>query len=418
MLDRTLAPELQEIDKITMLPPAKLDMAGKATCYWLKSLDAPAFKFDFIFNAGSIESKKIIGKLTGDLLFSGTKNHTSDAINEAIDQLGGFLNVEVTAEDAKVSVFGLTENFERLMAIVIDAIEHATFPDREVAQMIRSKRQGFNIAQEKVSTRARRLFLKEVFQGTPHAEQTELKDFDEVSAEDLRTFHKNYYRAGLTKVSLIGNLPEALVMDVLDRVGHWCIEDLSRTPHTFKHEGIRKHEEKDGAVQTAIRVGRILFNRTHEDYKSFMVLNTILGGYFGSRLMTSIREEKGYTYGIGSGVAQSLDAGYFFISTEVGKDVATDALEAIKEEIEKLQTELVSDEELNLVRSYSIGQLLKGSDGPFSMMDRFMNLERYGLDLSYYDEVLRTIKSIDAETIKTLAKKYLDWKDLVVVTAG
>lgn len=418
MLDRTLAPELQEIDEITMLPPEQFDMAGKAKCYWLKALDAPAFKFDFIFNAGSIESKKIIGKLTGDLLFSGTKNHSSDAINEAVDQLGGFLNVEVTAEDAKVSVFGLLENFEGLMAIVIDAIDHATFPDREVTQIVRAKRQGFKIAQEKVSTRARRMFLKEVFKGAPHSQQTELTDFDKVTPEDLRLFHKKYYRSGLAKVSLIGNLPEALVMDVLNRVAHWCIKDESRTPYSFKHEGIRLHEEKPDAVQTAIRVGRIMFNRTHEDYKGFMVLNTILGGYFGSRLMTSIREEKGLTYGIGSGIAQSLDAGYFFIATEVGKEVADEAIEAIKHEIVKLQRELVSDEELDLVRSYSVGQLLKGSDGAFSMMDRFMNLERYGLDLTYYDAVLKTIKTIDAETIKEFANKYLNWEDFIVVTAG
>lgn len=418
MINRTVPPPTKEISTISYLAPTSKLIAKNTYLHWINEVSNEGFKLDFIFKAGTIFEEKIIAKLTADLIFSGTPDKTSEQINDEIDQYGGFVNVEVTAEDATLSLFGLKENFIDLLNIVVDALEQVTFPKRELDQLVATKRQSFLIAQQKVAIQARQHFLTSVFEGTPFSRVTYLEDFDNVDAKKIKTFYAENYLKGLKMVCLIGDIDEQKVDYLTSKVSAWCTDEVEKPSYSFKNKATKIHVEKEDAVQTAIRIGRLLFNKKHEDYISFGVLNTVLGGYFGSRLMTKIREEKGYTYGIGSGVAQSVHTGYFFIATEVGKAVKEEALEAIKNEIKLLQEEFISEEELSLIRSYSIGQLLSQSDGPFAMMDRFLSVERFGMGFEYYDKVLNTINNITVEEIRDLARKYLNWQDMIIVTAG
>ena len=148
------------------------------------------------------------------------------------------------------------------------------------------------------------------------------------------------------------------------------------------------------------------------------VLTTILGGYFGSRLMSNIREDKGYTYGIGAGTSALKEAGFFYISTEVGADVCTAALTEIYKEIRLLQQELVSTEELRLVRNYLLGNLLKSFDGPFERMDRFKGTHLYGLELNFFHRYTEAIRNITPLEIQRLAQVWLQKDDLIELVVG
>jgi zinc protease len=176
--------------------------------------------------------------------------------------------------------------------------------------------------------------------------------------------------------------------------------------------------ERPEAVQSAIRMGRLAINRSHADFAGFQVLNTLLGGYFGSRLMANIREDKGYTYGIGSAVVSLRDAGYFFIATEVGADVCGDAVKEIEYEIALLKSTLVEDQELDLVRNYMLGSMLGSLENAFSHADKFKNLYFSNLDYRYYDDYIETVKSISPEQILTLANTYLNLDNFTRVIVG
>ncbi|MGL4598853.1 MAG: M16 family metallopeptidase, partial [Bacteroidia bacterium] len=165
-------------------------------------------------------------------------------------------------------------------------------------------------------------------------------------------------------------------------------------------------------------MGRVLFNKTHADWHGFQVLNTILGGYFGSRLMANIREDKGYTYGIGSGCVSMQDNGFFTIATEVGVDVTNAAINEIWIEIEKLQNDLVSDSELDLVRNYMTGVFLRSTDGAFALADRFKAIHGYPLGYDYFDRYFETIQSISPARIRDLAQTYLRREDMIDLVAG
>ena len=191
-----------------------------------------------------------------------------------------------------------------------------------------------------------------------------------------------------------------------------------RAPFSWQPEQGATHIEQDGALQSALRIGRPLFNKTHPDFCAFSVLNTILGDYFGSRLMSNIREDKGYTYGIGSHIVENNNFGYFVIGTEVGVQTRTATFIEIQKEFERLQTEPVPDEELELVKSYLMGQLLKSADGPYAMLDLFANVETMGLDLSFYDRYIAEIKAVDAQKLQELAQRYLNWDEMLIISAG
>lgn len=167
-----------------------------------------------------------------------------------------------------------------------------------------------------------------------------------------------------------------------------------------------------------MRVGRVLFNKTHEDYFKFQVLNTVLGGYFGSRLMANIREDKGYTYGIGSGLNNLVHSGTFFISTEVGADVTQQTLTEIYKELKLLREELIDEEELETVRNYILGQFLRSVDGPFTLADKFKSIWEFGLDYSFFDKYFHAVKTVTPKELRDLANKYLQEKDLIECVVG
>jgi len=418
MLNRTHTPKLQEIDKIDFVKPQIFDISKEVKLYFMKEVPNETARLDLYFNAGSIKGDVGIASFVNGMLLSGTKDKTSVQINNEIDALGGFFESGVSNENAVVTVYSLRENVLPILQLLRDVIQNLEFHEHEVEELVSDRRQKFRVNMEKVSFLAQRGFQQRLFNDTAYGRVASESDFDDISVAKLKRYFNDNYLNGLNKVVVVGDLTQDEVDQIIDLTGSWA----SKTPNVFEKD-IKNlkgstHIVKDGAIQTAIRVGRILFNKRHEDYNDFQILNTILGDYFGSRLMSNIREDKGYTYGIGTMVAELNETGYFRISTEVGKDLKESTLKEIQFEIERLQNELVPKEELDLVKNYMLGQLLKSADGPYSMMDLYLSVEPFGLDLDYYNKAIESLNSITPKRIQELAKKYLNWNDMTVVSAG
>ena len=303
--------------------------------------------------------------------------------------------------------------------MVLDSIQNVSFIDSEVKEFLADRKMGHEINKEKVSFLAQREFQNKLFASDPiYSTSLHESDFDKVTTDKLKAFHNANYLNGLEKVVIVGDFNEDEINSVIEDTKPFVNTDERHFSENLKNEPGTFHIEKEGAVQTAVRIGKTLFNKNHEDYLDFLVLNTIFGDYFGSRLMSNIREDKGYTYGIGTMVAELNHTGYFMIATEVGKDVVEPTIKEIKFEINRLQTELVSDSELQLVRNYMLGQLLKSADGPYAMTDLFLSVELHGKDLEFYNLALAKIQNITSQKIQNLAIKHLNWDDMSIVTAG
>lgn len=419
MLNRKEQPLLTPIENIDFIEPLVYDITENVKLFFMKEVPNETCRIDLYFDAGNIRSSEGIPSFVNALLLSGTKDKTATQISNEIDALGGFIDSGISAENSVFSLYCLRENAIKLIQLIVDSIDNVAFHEKEVDEMLADKKQAFLTNMEKVSYICQREFQQKLFNSSHvYSKIADESYYENVSIHSLKKFFHDHYQNGLTKVVLVGNLQQDEVDDIIDTVGKWAKlgdttfeSDVQNLPGTF-------HIEKPNAVQTAIRVGRILFNKKHEDYNDFLVLNTILGDYFGSRLMANIREDKGYTYGIGSMVAEYNNIGYFLIATEVGTEVKDATLLEIQNEIQRLKTEFVGREELALVKNYLLGQLLKSADGPYSMTDLFLSAEAQGFDLEFYNKAIHDLNNITPERIQNLANKYLIWEEMSVVSAG
>ena len=419
MLNRTIQPDLQSINKVDFIKPTIYDITSEVKLFFMKDVANETTRFDLYFDAGNIRHGKGIPAFVNGLLLSGTEEKSSTQINNEIDALGGFMESGLSAETAVITMYCLRENVLPILHVLANAIDNLAFFENEVTELLADKKQSFLMNMEKVSYLSQRAFQQRLFHSSEVYSTVATEDFYEnVSIKDLKKFFEEYYKNGLTKVVVVGNIEQDAIDEIIDTVGKWVKTGQGEFEASIKNLPGQYHVEKENAVQTAIRLGKILFNKTHEDYNDFMVLNTILGDYFGSRLMSNIREDKGYTYGIGSMVAEYNNIGYFMIATEVGKEVKDATLKEIKFEIERLQTELIEEDELELIKNYLLGQLLKSADGPYSMMDLYLSAETHGLDFEFYNKAIKDLHAVTPQRLQDLAKKYLVWDDMSIVSVG
>lgn len=419
MLDRTISPTIHDIEKIHFVEPKIFPIQYETKLFLMNEVFDDTVRIEFHFQAGAIQGKKNTANFVNSLLFSGTKHKTSSQIHEELDQLGAYLDQEISAEKAFVSVYCLRENIEKVLDIVYDSITNVAFLENELNDMIQEKKQKLLVSLEKVNFLARKAFQQHLFASNEiYTRQLELEDFDQIKIENLKAFHQEFYLNGLAKIVIVSNIDELVINRIINQFKGWS----SSTSKTYESKFINNkgtfNVSKKDAIQTAIRIGLPMFNKKDEDFINFQFLQTILGDYFGSRLMSNIREDKGYTYGIGCSLVETKKTGYFVIATEVAKEVSEATLKEIKFEMDRLQNETIPDGEMNLVKNYLVGQLLKSADGPNSMMDMFLSVYDFQLTLNFYTNYLKKVKEMKAVTIQELAKKYLNWSDFTIITAG
>lgn len=419
MINRTEQPAISQVKEIHFVAPEFKNINGNIPVYLMRDVQNETSRLDLYFDAGKNSGTKGISSFVNGLLLSGTPDRNSVEINEAIDSLGGFFESGVSMENAVISMYALREFLPEIMKGLTDALVNVNFDEKETSEYLADRKQKHLQSLGKVSYLSQREFQKQLFKSNQlYASVMELEDLENVSRQDLIDFHQKHYLNGLQKVVIVGDFNDTEIHQMLTLLSGFTHKNRSTKDGSISHHKGRFHVAKEGALQTAVRVGRILFNKKHEDYLDFLVLNTILGDYFGSRLMSNIREDKGYTYGIGSMVNEFENTGYFMIGTEVKKEVTDDTLKEIRFELDRLQNELVSEGELELVKNYLLGQLLKSADGPYAMIDLYLSADMQGKDLEYYNEAMAAVRKITPERVQQLARLYLSWDDLTVVTAG
>lgn len=425
VLDRTQAPSFTTLSKIHVQEAAQQRLSNGIDLFTVAAGSQEIVKIEFIFRAGMYQQPaSLIASTTNTLLETGTRSFNANALSDGIDFFGSFLELQVEQDFASLTLYSLNKYIDESLKFVEEIIKYPTFPEDEFSIHINNKRQKHAINTQKVSVLARRKFSELLFGPThPYGVDVTDKDFDRVSLAEVRAFFEKYYSFRNCTIVASGNLPSDLATR-LDRFfgrDQWGQVNFHPGPGTIAPQTTSQQKHfihKEDAIQSAIRIGRVLFNKTHPDYFKFQVLNTILGGYFGSRLMANIREDKGYTYGIGSGVNNLVHSGVFYISTEVGADVAKEAVAEIYKEIRLLREELVDSEELETVRNYILGNFLRSVDGPFALADKFKAIWEFGLNYDFFDRYFDAVKTVTAQEIRDLANTYLREEDLLECVVG
>lgn len=419
MLDRTIAPTSKEITNINFSLPQTWKLNNNIPVYEYNLGAQDVVTIEFSFNAGTkFQDKSLVASTVINLMKEGTEKYTSKEIADLIDFYGAFLETDLDNDRATVSLFCLTKHVSHVLPVVSDIILNSQFPEKEVESYLKRKKQSFIVNQEKVETLASQAYVKNIFRDSQYGKVAVANDYDNITRDDCISFYKKHYSLANLEIFIAGKTNDSIQQALNEYIGQVpahgekVIVDFKSPNFTPSNDFI----QKEGAIQSAIRFGKPMFKINHPDFIGFQVLNTALGGYFGSRLMANIREDKGYTYGIGSGISSKRESGSFVIATEVGKDVTNDAIKEIKKEIEDLKANLIPKEELNVVKNYMLGALLKNTDGPFDMLSRFQTIHLNKLKNNHYDYFIDEVKAISSEKLRELAQEHLT--DLSVIVAG
>lgn len=419
VLNRKIAPEFKEISDIGFKPPMHSELSNGIPVFEYNLGSQELVKIEFVFEAGTkFQKKPLVASFTNSMLKEGTKNKTSLQIANAIDYYGAFLETEVNADFGTVSLYTLNKHIEEVLPILKEVLCDSIFPEEEFRQKLSIKKQKFIINQEKVETLASVDFSKLIYKGTRYSQHTELSSFDTISTADCQDFYSQFYNLNNVTIFIAGKVEPTLRNQLNNLFGDIKLEPKTELfhPGTSTYLPSFHRIEKTNAIQTSFRIGKPTIGISHPDFTKTKVLNTIFGGYFGSRLMTNIREEKGYTYGIGSALMSRLDASTLIIYTEVGSDVTQPALDEIRKEIKRLQNEPVSQEELYKVKNYMLGSLLQNTDGAFDMLERFKTIHYHKLPINHYSQYMNEINATTSEDILKLAQSF--FQDLTIVAAG
>ncbi|MDA3929081.1 MAG: pitrilysin family protein, partial [Prolixibacteraceae bacterium] len=384
MINRNIAPQQREISKLDFILPEQWKLNNGVKVWGINAGSQELVKIDFIFDAGAwYQPQNLIAGLTNAFMNQGSKHYSAQQIAQLFDSRGAYLQLVADQQYGCVTILTLNKYIDEILEVTADVIQNPIFPEHEIAAQIGKKKQQFTIENNKVKTLTQKKFSQVLFgEKHPYSNTNKLSDYDLLSSDKLKEYHGLNYGSESCKIIVAGQYGSKL-KDILNQYfGNSNWTSLSKTDSYFDIKGdIQKVHfvEKSDALQSAIRIGRLVPNRDEADFHGLTILVTLLGGYFGSRLMANIREDNGYTYGIGAGIYSMPNAAYLTISTEVGCDVTKAALKEIYFEIERLQTELVGEDELSVVRNYLLGENLRSFDGVFAMASSLRVLLEAGL---------------------------------------
>lgn len=421
-MNRTLAPESKEIETIQLIKPEVQYLSNGVPVYVINAGTQELVKIEFIFPAGSAkEHKPLVANCTSNLLKEGTTKSTSAEIAEKLDFFGAFLEAECHKDNASISLYSLNKHLDKTFPLLAEVLLEPSFPVKELNLFLQNNKQKYVVSLSKVDFLARHKFNELLFgKDHPYGKLPEVTDYDNVNVEDLIQFYKEQYDLSTATVIIAGKVEEHH-FELLEKLfGKVQVTEKPDQAHFPAPVSGRNKEivEKQDAIQSALRIGKIMFNKTHPDYIPMQILNCVLGGYFGSRLMNNIREDKGYTYGIGSALVSMKYTGYFFITTEVGVDVTQKAINEIYYELKRLREDLIPKEELELVKNYLLGMFIRSADGPFALADKLKGVLEYGLTYEYFDRFIHTIKTITSEELQAMAQKYFKEEDQFELVVG
>ncbi len=422
-LQRAVAPQFRAIDNISLIKPDHQQLANGCNVFCFNSGDQELVRIEWIFaNQRFNPSKPLLNVAVNTMLTEGTGKLSAAQIADKVDFYGAFLQVDYGYDHSVVTLYTLNKHLQSTLPVIKDILTDSVFPEKELETYVRNQQQKLQVSLQKNDIIARRAFNKALYGDTLYGLGADSDSYKSLNREDMLLHFKQMYQPANCTILIAGKIEPSLLQVITDTFdGEWTstgLDSNTTQPDLQPAEEHFYYVEKPDALQSAIRMGAPAITRSHPDFPALQVLNTVLGGYFGSRLMANIREDKGYTYGIGSGMSSLKQVGAIFIATEVGADVCKAAVSEIEKELNLLKTDLITDDELSLVRNFMLGSLLGSLENVFSHADKFKNVYFSGLDYSYYDHYVNTIKTVSPQKLQELANQYLNFESFYKVIVG
>lgn len=413
-------PAIRIPSSLEMPRTESLTLRNGLKLYTLRVDNFEVVRISFVFHAGSVtQNAPFVAGTTANLLAEGSSRLTGRQIAEQLDFYGSYFEASLDRDYVYISFCSLRRYFRETLKAAEEILLRPVFPEHEVETYCRKRRQQLAVERTKVDTLAREAFAGALF-GPEHPYGIAYPEsaYDTLERRSLTDHYRRLYTGGNAIAVCSGHVGEEelkAIVELAEQLPEGSAPEL-HFPEPESRPFV--HIERPEALQSSLRIGRLLFTRNHPDFTGMQVVATVLGGYFGSRLMRNLREQHGYTYGVMASAVNFDRAGYLAIATQVGAEVTRPALDEIFREIDRLRREPMGEEELILTKRILTGEMMRILDGPFGIADvaieNILSHEGEGA----VNRQLQEIRTITPERIQSLARQYLDPERLVTAVVG
>ncbi len=419
MLNRKSAPEFAEIKNYNLPTPEIIKLTNGVPLVHFDNVSQEVVKLDLIFKAGKwFEPKSGVSQFTAQMLEKGTSKRNSFQIAEVFDQLGTSVEISPGFDFTSISLYTLSKNLKKVLPILCEVATSPSFPLTEFGLMKDIVKQNQKINNKKNSHVASKKIRQNIFGAQhPYGNSLEESDIDNLTREDLIGFFKERFVPH--EIYVTGKIDIETKNRMLENFSEFHIPIMDKQQNSVDNKLNKSSEyiEIPDSVQSSLRLGKRIINRNHTDYASLVLINHVLGGYFGSRLMKNIREEKGLTYGIHSSINTLKNDAFFVIGTDVNKENRELAIAEIKMEIKKLQQDLIEYEELEIAKNHLLGSLQLEIANPFSVVEKIKVIRLNQLHSDFYNSLFLDIQTSTSESLKQVTN-YLNQENLLEVSVG
>ncbi|WP_304238290.1 pitrilysin family protein [Jiulongibacter sediminis] len=421
MPDRTLAPAFKPIKSIQLPAIKKIDLPNGVPLYLADFAQQDVLKLEIYFEAGHAYAAKTgLKSVFSKMLLEGTSQKSGSEIIEEFSQYGGFPEISQQVTKLNFTIYGLSKFIGQYMSLTKEILQNATFPEEQLTTQKKISAQGLQLNLEKTAYLAKRKMVQELFGANhPYGRSHEAEDIEAVNREDLCEFYQNRIKGKSFKIFASGKITDEEIKIISDTLGSLPVEETNEITVSFDQATPGKYLiPKPENMQSTLRIARYTAGRKDPDFFKMMVTNTTFGGFFGSRLMKNIREDKGYTYGISSSISPVKDKAYMTIGSDVVKQNTLDTLAEIEKEMKIMQDELISSDELELVKNYLAGSFAGSVTTAFEVMTRHKNIILNDLSADYYDTLIDKISEVEPFDIQQMAQKYFNPSEMIEVIVG
>ena len=420
MLDRTTPPPCRPIERPDLPWPATHQLKAGMPLFVLNAGRLPILKLELVCDAGTwYEPHHGVAYCTAKMLLEGTQHKSAQAIAHHTERHGAHLQAKVQPDTCTFTLTTLSKHLQPMLALLAELLLAPAFAAQRLAHIKHLKGQQLKLQAAQNSHVAHQQLKAALFGSThPYGRQLTVAALDAVTPAHLQQYYQHHLLANC-RLFVSGQVREQDLQHIQQH-----LQALPRqvapqqTAPMPTHPPTQVQLPKAASLQAALSLGQVLPAKSHPDYLPLLFVNTLLGGYFGSRLMRTIREVKGYTYGIFSKIVALKHTSYLCIATEVKQGLADATYEEIVQAIKTLQTVPVPPTELQALQHYLAGTLLAPSSDPFSLMERYKKAHLHGLDQAHYAQWHDTIVHTQPAQIMALANQYLSAKRLSQVIVG
>lgn len=386
--------------------------------------DIPKVDISLIVKTGNVHegaNQVWLADLTGNMMKQGTKDMGFKTLSEKVAAMGGEVNINVGADQTSISGSVLSEYAADFIKVIADLVMHPAFPASELDRLKADLKRQLTVQKAIPQMQAQEKFMKAVYKNSPYARlfPTEAM-LNSYTLPMVKDFYNKNFGAKRSVLYVVGHFDEAAVTTAVNNAfGKWKSgPDISYPSAIASIAPDTLIVDRQSAPQTTIILGLPTITPNNADYVPEIVTNSLLGGSFGSRITSNIRENKGYTYSPYSTIQNRKGGSVWMEQADVTSEHTIDAINEIEKEIKRLQNEPPSKEELQGIQNYEAGIFVLRNSSSGGIIGQLNFLDQYGLPDSYLTNMVKNIHAVTPAKVSEVAKKYLPYNKMTLVMVG